>query len=322
MTARQHRGGPRLLITDRETAVYLERARVQVEGGRVVYHTVDDERRRSFSIPHVNLAVLFLGQGTSVTQDAARLLAEEGVYLAFTGTGATPLHLGSLTTYQATRHFRDLLPIYLDQEKSLAAAKVVMRTRAEMMAERGGKQARKQMKARDISGLEKRCKRFLNEMEPSTTIQELLGHEGSFSKACYHEFAKLSKLDKKTEEPFLRRAGEGNTADPLGRINALIDHGNYLCYGVAGAALWALGIPPHMSIFHGKTRAGGLVFDLADAFKDAYVLPFAFAAKIDAPAKEVEDTFRTNLINAFDDGKLLAFAIETLEKMLEVGENP
>ena len=39
----RHKGGPRLLITDREGALYLERARIHVEGERIVYHITDDD---------------------------------------------------------------------------------------------------------------------------------------------------------------------------------------------------------------------------------------------------------------------------------------
>ena len=88
----QPKGGPRLLITDREGALYLERARIHVEGGRIVYHIADDEHRREYNIPHVNLAVLFVGQGTSITQDAMRLLGEEGVDLLLGGLGVEGQH--------------------------------------------------------------------------------------------------------------------------------------------------------------------------------------------------------------------------------------
>src|SRR6056297_3849596 len=142
----RHKGGPRLLATDREGALYLERARIRVEGDRIVYFITDDEHHRVYNIPHVNLAVLFMGQGTSITQDAMRLLGEEGVHLAVTGTGGSPLHMGSLTTYTATRHFRDLLPVYLDPTRSLAAAKAVMRDRAERMKRIGGAGAQRHLR--------------------------------------------------------------------------------------------------------------------------------------------------------------------------------
>lgn len=314
----QHKGGPRLLVTDREGALYLERARIHVEGDRVVYHITDDEHRREYNIPHVNLAVLFIGQGTSISQSAMRLLGEEGVHLAVTGSGGTPLHMGALTTYTSTRHFREILPIYLDPQKSLLAAKAVMRDRTSRMKKIGGLGAQKWLRVRDTSGLSKVCARFETSLDSCGDITQLLGFEGSFSKSCYAEFSSMSGLSK--THAFRREASAGdseeNNVDPIRQVNRLIDHGNYLCYGMAGAALWALGIPPHMSVFHGKTRAGGLVFDLADSFKDALVLPIAFSLAKEKNPKDAEKTFRGRLINAFDDRQILKEAIGTVERMI------
>jgi CRISPR-associated protein Cas1 len=319
----QPKGGPRLLVTDREGALYLERARVHVEGDRIVYHIADDEHRREYNIPHANLAVLFIGQGTSITQDAMRLLGEEGVHVAVTGTGGTPLHIGALTAYTATRHFREMLPVYLEPRLSLAAAKAVMRDRAERMRKIGGALAGRHLAVRDPGPLTRVAKSFEDRLAPIASTQELLGVEGQFSKACYKVFADFSGLSKYGE--FRREAGSGESGDkmpkdPFRLVNRLIDHGNYLAYGMAGAALWALGIPPHMSVFHGKTRAGGLVFDLADSFKDAIVLPIAFAAVRNHKDEDPEKVFRARLISAFDDRRILAEAIGTVERM--IGSNP
>lgn len=314
----QPKGGPRLLVTDREGALYLERARIHVENDRVVYHITDDEHRREYNIPHVNLAVLFIGQGTSITQDAMRLLGEEGVHLAVTGTGGTPLHMGGLTHYTSTRHFRDMLPIYLSGKKSLAAAKAVMRDRTARMRKLGLQGAQKWLRARDMPGLSRACATFDANVAACTDITQLLGHEGQFSKACYAEFSRAAGLPG--GQAFRRDAGSSakGKEDPetIRRVNRMIDHGNYLCYGMAGAALWALGIPPHMSVFHGKTRAGGLVFDLADSFKDALVLPLAFAAGLEKTTEDAEKTFRGRLIGTFDDRRILKEAIETVERMI------
>lgn len=316
-----HKGGPRLLATDREGALYIERARIKVEGDRIVYFITDDEHHRIYNIPHVNLAVLFMGQGTSITQDAMRLLGEEGVHLAVTGTGGSPMHMGALTTYSGTRHFRDLLPIYQTPERSLAAAKSVMRDRSQRMRKIGVAGAKRYMRARDFNGLNKVCKTFEDSLEGVRDIQNLLGVEGMFSKSCYAQFARLARFPD--DAPFRREAGSGgrNTAedmtDRMRRVNRLIDHGNYLCYGMAGAALWALGIPPHMSVFHGKTRAGGLVFDLADGFKDALVLPLAFASAMPGRDEDPEKTFRGRLIDAFDDREILKEAIATVNRMID-----
>lgn len=320
----QYKGGPRLLVTDREGALYLERARVHVEGDRVVYYITDDEHQREYNIPHVNLAVLFIGQGTSISQSAMRLLGEEGVHLAVTGSGGTPLHMGGLTTYTATRHFRQMLPIYLEPEKSLLAAKAVMQDRTARMQRMGAIGSQKWLKVRDVAGLAKLCSRFDTRLDTCRDITQLLGFEGNFSKACYAEFSVMSGLSK--SHSFRREAGAGENdhrdVDPIRQVNRLIDHGNYLCYGMAGAALWALGIPPHMSVFHGKTRAGGLVFDLADSFKDALVLPIAFSLAKEKDAKEAEKTFRGRLINAFDDREILKESIATVERMIQAASTP
>ena len=313
----QFKGGPRLLATDREGALYLERARIKVEGSRIVYYIVDDEHRRKYNIPHVNLAVLFIGQGTSITQDAMRLLGEERVHLAVTGTGGSPLHLGSLTTYTSTEHFRKMLPIYQEPKLALRAAKTVMRDRTARMRTIGVKNAKRFLRARDVSGIESACNKLDSDLEQVKNTQELLGMEGAFSKRCYKEFSQLSGLSKLTT--FRRQAGEGKSddlQDPLKRVNSLIDHGNYLAYGMAGAALWALGIPPQMSIFHGKTRAGGLVFDLADSFKDAFVLPLAFASAMPSRDEKPKKLFRARLITAFDDQRVLKEAIATVNRMV------
>lgn len=320
----QPRGGPRLLITDREGALYLERAHVHVEGGRIVYRIADDEHAREFNIPHVNLAVLFLGQGTSITQDAVRLLGEEHVHVAFTGSGGTPLHMGALTTYTATGHFRRLLPVYLDAQLSLRAAVSIMRGRAQRMRTVGGKLANRLLQARRLDGLNDACDRFMADLGTCDSVGKLLGYEGTFSRRCYAEFGRMAGL-----AGFRRTAGAGEPPATEARrdavlevkqvalINRLIDHGNYLCYGMAGAALWTLGIPPHLSVFHGKTRAGGLVFDLADAFKDALVLPHAFHVATLAREADPEAAFRAKMITAFDDHRILAECVNTVEAMLD-----
>lgn len=316
----RHKGGPRLLVTDREGALYLERARVHVDGEKVVYHITDDEHAREFNIPYANLAVLFLGQGTSITQEAARLLGEEHVHLAFTGSGGSPLHMGALTTYSGTRWFRQMLDVYSDDARSQYAAAAVMRFRSNRVRSIGIKLAKRKLRARKVDGLLRACDALDQGIDRAASITSILGVEGTYTKRLYKEFATLSGL--RNPEQFRRAAGGAPSAsERISLINSLLDHGNYLCYGMAGAALWALGIPPHMSVFHGKTRAGGLVFDVADGFKDALVLPLAFSAANSKDSDEkARKVFRGQLIDAFDDYRAILLAIETIEAMLSSPE--
>ena len=318
----RHKGGPRLLVTDRETILYLERARVHVEGDRIVYHISDDEYRREYNIPHVNLAILFLGQGTSITQSAMRLLGEEHVHLAVTGTGGTPLHLGAMTTYTSTRHFREFLPIYQSQDLSLKAAKSIMQDRSNNIRRIGLRQIQKLLTTSGEKILDL-CDKFDEDINNCDNNQTLMGFEGQFTKKCYAELAKMSGLENKS---FQRTPGRNNKmrlnqAERVRKANQYIDHGNYLSYGIAGAALWVLGIPPHMAVLHGKTRPGGLVFDLADSFKDAFVLPLAFATASQEENREGNKPFREKLITLFDDKKVIAKTISSVEKIIKIGIN-
>lgn len=304
---------PRLLVTHRETALILERAKVHVDGGRVVYHAADDDLVRRFNIPHSNLAILFLGQGCSLTQEAARLLSEEGVYVAFTGTGGSPLHMGSLTTYQATAHFRRMVTAYLDPGLSLAVARAIMFARFDLMETVGADGFEDLCGLRRVDPILSLCKTARRQIAEAADIPTLLGHEGDYARGLYRIVAQSMGLSGFSRTPGTQGANASAAAD---QVNSLIDHGNYLAYGIAGAALWALGIPPHLPVFHGKTRPGGLVFDLADSFKDAVVLPLAFAAGTGRLGADVEGIFRARMIEAIERHALLAGCIKTVEAML------
>ena len=105
---------------------------------------------------------------------------------------------------------------------------------------------------------------------------------------------------------FIRaKRGMGNDA-----ANRLLDHGNYLAYGLGASATWVLGLPHGLAVLHGKTRRGGLVFDVADLVKDAVVLPQAF---ISASRGDDEQTFRQACINTFTATEALDFMIDTLK---------
>lgn len=304
-------GGPRLLVTDRNVAIVLERARVHQQGERVVFHAADDKLVRRFNIPHCNLALLLLGQGTSITQEAAARLAEENVYVAFTGTGGTPLHMGSLITYKATAHFRRMLPVYSSEGASLAAARSIMSDRTAFMTKHGLSAASKLAGLASPDAVIAACRMFdhLASLAPDTA--RLMGAEGEYAKAIYREFVAAAMRGK-----FTRKPGSDGELTRQGSVNRFIDHGNYLAYGVAGAAIWALGIPPHMSVIHGRTRPGGLVFDIADAWKDSVIIP----AAVKASAKGDEKMFRAMVIDLIEDLELLRYSIAVLERAITAGE--
>jgi CRISPR-associated protein Cas1 len=303
----------RLLHSQRQSLLFLERSRVRVEGDRVVYDIADETLIRAFNIPHANLSCLLLGQGTSITQAAMRQLAEQGVLLGITGSGGTPLLMASFDVYRPTERLRQWLPIYAEPAASLEAARTFQRQRIKALEELGEKNVPRFR----IDWVEDAAEDFERAIARATTIDQLSGAEGQFCKRLYASVCKGFGIQGFTRQPGAGADRKRDTTSPdtAGRMNALIDHGNYLAYGMAAVALWAHGIPAGLSVMHGRTRAGGLVFDLADSFKDAFIVLAAAeaAAKGDVP----ESQFRGRVIASFDDRKLLTRVFATLDLAIE-----
>ena len=75
-----------------------------------------------------------------------------------------------------------------------------------------------------------------------------------------------------------------------------------------------LGIPHGLAVLHGKTRRGGLVFDVADLVKDAVILPQAF---ISASRGDEEQEFRQACIDRLTQVEALDVMIDTLKATAE-----
>lgn len=59
---------------------------------RIVYLTLgNSEIQQYFNVPERNTALLLLGKGSSITDSAARKLAESNVMVGFCGSGGSPL---------------------------------------------------------------------------------------------------------------------------------------------------------------------------------------------------------------------------------------
>lgn len=93
-----------ILPSHRQGIYLLEQCRIMVKDEKLTYVRQEDAYQKFWSIPYGNTSVLLLGTGTSITQPAARLLAEEGVMLAFVGGGGSPLFLASQSEYRPTEY--------------------------------------------------------------------------------------------------------------------------------------------------------------------------------------------------------------------------
>lgn len=302
-----------ILFSKRANIYYLEKCRVMQKDGRIVYLTEGKKENLYWNIPIANTTTLLLGTGTSITQAAVRDLSGAGVMIGFCGGGGTPLLAGTeiawlspQSEYRPTQYVQDWLAFWYDDAKRLAAAKKFQEARYAFLEKVWDKDRDLQdygFYSSDLDGIDGS---FRARIKAAPSVSQLLNIEATFTKGLYKYAAQNAGT-----ETFTRIHGEDDGA------NRLLDHGNYLAYGLAASALWGLGIPHGFAVMHGKTRRGALVFDVADLVKDAIILPFAF---ISAQEGKTDQAFRELCLEKFADYGALDFMFDTIKEVCAQGK--
>lgn len=310
-----------ILHSKRANLYYLEHCRILVNGGRVEFVTDEGQNSLYWNIPIANTTTVMLGTGTSITQAAMRELAKAGVMVGFCGGGGTPLYSANerdvevawfspQSEYRPTEYLQQWVRFWFDDGLRLKAAKAIQQARLGRIAahwsdNRALSEAGFSV-PRDRLAAALDASRAQIEQAPDNTA--LLTEEARLTK-------KLFKLAcDATDYGEFVRAKNGSGTDAANRF---LDHGNYLAYGLGASAAWVLGLPHGLAVLHGKTRRGGLVFDVADLVKDAVILPQAF---VSAVAGDGEQDFRQACIDNLVRTESLDFMIDTVKSIaLELG---
>lgn len=303
-----------ILHSKRANLYYLEHCRVLVNGGRVEYVTDEGNRSLYWNIPIANTTTILLGTGTSITQAAMRELAKAGVLVGFCGGGGTPLFSANeldvevawfspQSEYRPTEYLQSWVRFWFDDGLRLRAAKAIQQARltrivAHWLSNRALAEA-----GFTVSGerLEAAIKASRHAIVSAPDNTALLTEEARLTKTLFKIACDATNYGEFT------RAKGGSGGDPANRF---LDHGNYLAYGLGATATWVLGLPHGLAVLHGKTRRGGLVFDVADLVKDALILPQAF---VSAMRGDSEQEFRDNCIETLVQTEALDFMIDTLK---------
>jgi len=303
-----------ILHSKRANLYYLEHCRLLINGGRVEYVTEAAKASLYWNIPLANTTTILLGTGTSITQAAVRELARAGVMLGFCGGGGTPLFAGTEQTlevawlagqseYRPTEYLQQWVRFWFHDELRLAAARHFQLARLDRLASHWGRS--KPLKAQGFEPALDELHTLIGESRAAIThakdVTALLTEEGRLTKQLYRLGSQGAKYGEFT------RAKRGDSQDAA---NEFLDHGNYLAYGLAATAAWVLGLPHALAVLHGKTRRGGLVFDIADLIKDAVILPQAF---ISAAKGHSEQEFRQACIETLNRTEALDFMIDTIK---------
>ncbi|MES2205167.1 MAG: type I-F CRISPR-associated endonuclease Cas1f [Pseudomonadota bacterium] len=305
-----------VMHSKRANLYYLQHCRVLVNGGRVEYVTDEGKSSLYWNIPIANTTSILLGTGTSITQAAMRELAKAGVLVGFCGGGGTPLFSANevdvevawfspQSEYRPTEYLQHWVRFWFDDELRLEAAKAFQRGRLLKLEQHwlSSRVLREAGFAVDASTLKPMLESNRREIDQSPDTMALLTLEARLTKQLFAIATRVTGYGE------FVRAKKGSGTDPANRF---LDHGNYLAYGLGATATWVLGLPHGLAVLHGKTRRGGLVFDVADLVKDALILPQAF---ISAMAGHEEQEFRQACIEALTRNEALDFMIDSLKEI-------
>ena len=297
-----------ILHSKRANLYYLEYCRVMQKDGRVLYLTEAKNENLYYNIPIANTTVLLLGNGTSITQAAMRMLSHAGVLVGFCGGGGTPLHMATevewftpQSEYRPTEYLHGWLSFWFDDDKRLAAAKAFQNARIDYLQKvwSGDRELNLEGFLFNDEQVQGALDTFHTRTEDADKQSDLLLTEAQLTKTLYKYAA-----NNIGQKEFSRQHQSTDKA------NDFLNHGNYLAYGLAASCLWVLGIPHGFAVMHGKTRRGALVFDVADLIKDAIVLPWAFVC---AKENASEQEFRQQILQAFIDHNALDFMFDTVK---------
>ncbi|MFM9880189.1 MAG: type I-F CRISPR-associated endonuclease Cas1f [Burkholderiaceae bacterium] len=303
-----------ILHSKRANIFYLEHCRVLVNGGRVEYVTDEGKKSLYWNIPIANTTTVMLGTGTSVTQAAMRELAKAGVLVGFCGGGGTPLFSANevdieivwfapQSEYRSTEYLQHWVRFWFDDALRLQAAKAFQQLRIQRVGVywKFSRLLREDDFEIDPAALDVALSEASTAVNSAPDQTVLLLNEARLTKVLYKFAARAVNYGE------FARGQRGSASDPANRF---LDHGNYLAYGLAASATWVLGLPHGLAVLHGKTRRGGLVFDVADLVKDAVILPQAF---ISAMRGDDEAAFRRACIEKLTRTEALDFMIDALK---------
>ncbi|AUR91489.1 CRISPR associated protein Cas1 [Vibrio phage 1.161.O._10N.261.48.C5] len=287
-----------IIQSSKQEMVVVTRSKVMVKDGCVVYINCEGN---VFNVPQCNTIFVLLAEGTSITNDAVRLLSENNVTLLWVSAGATqPYAITSPTSnYRPTKYMQSLCSFWFDEVKRLCAAKWLMQARVDYV----------EVVSETLKGAidvdDRKIQKLFNTTRQAivkcNSVQELLGVEGNFVKKLYQAYANEYAIS------FTR-----DTKDSKG-VNGLLTKGNYYAYGTAASSIYTLGLDNSFPFIHGKTRKGGLVFDVADIVKTAVILPLAFKA-YDQNLSSRE--YKQLCVETFAKYKVHRYNVDTLKNLL------
>lgn len=267
-------------IKDRNSLLYLAKGQIDVKDGAFV---LIDKKGVRTHVPIGGLACLLLEPGTRLSHSAAKLAAQVGCLLVWTGESGVRLYSAGQPGGARSDRLLYQAELALDPKARL---KVVQRMFAI---------------------------RFQEDAPQRRSVDQLRGIEGARVRKSYGELAETYGVDWKGRR---YNPGRWNDAD---LPNRALSAATACLYGIAEAAILAAGYAPAIGFLHtGKPLS--FVYDIADLFKMDTVVPVAFEVAGEGREHGVEGKVRRKCRDMFRRERVLSRIIPTIHDVLAAGE--
>lgn len=256
--------------------LYLEHGRIDRHDKSIAFY----DENGMIPVPASSLSVLMLGPGTRVTQAAITTLAENNCLLIWCGEENVRFYACGMGGTRSSAPLLRQAKLASDEKTRLEVVKRMYQMR------------------------------FLEDIDPSLTVEQLRGKEGIRVRETY------ARMSRETGVPWSGRSYDRmdwRTADP---VNRALSAANSCLYGICHAAILSAGYSPAIGFIHtGKQLS--FVYDIADLYKVDLTIPLAFRVAAN-PSPELERQVRLSLRDTFRETKLVQRIIPDIR--LALGE--
>lgn len=261
-------------VQDRLSFLYLERCVIHRDSNAI---TATDEKG-VVHIPAATLGVLMLGPGTTITQQAMMLLADNGATAVWVGEHGIRYYAHGRSLARSSRLLIAQAAAVSHRDRRLAVARAMYRMR------------------------------FPDEDTSTLTMQQLRGKEGARVRRCYREHSRRTGVpwDNREYNP-----DDFTASDP---INQALSAAHACLYGIVHSVIVAIGASPGLGFIHtGHERS--FVYDIADLYKAEISIPIAFDIVANGSTDIGADTRRA-VRDRVNDGGILDRCVRDIRTLL------
>lgn len=276
----------RIPHASRHGLLWLDRGALGVEFGCLQFITAGGNLDAgAYRIPHQAVSMILLGPGSTVSQDALRLLARHGTLLAAVGEDGVRCYTAPPLGPDRSDLARCQARLWADPKKRLDVARRMYAWR-------------------------------LGEVLPHRDIAVLRGIEGARMKKSYKLLAEQFGIAWKGRR---YDRSKPNAADDA---NQAINHAATAVQAAATIAVVSLSALPQLGFIH-EDSDQSFVLDVADLYRDSVTLPIAFAVAREAKTNDkdpIDRMVRKRAAKEFRKQKLISTMIDRVKELLTAPE--